>query len=128
MRFPSLFGPWKGDTSTGNEIFRRLIESALIGGSTVIDNPFPGHSEQLYIKDVTNAVVLGSDARRLKHKVFNIGSGRMNSYEEALEITRKILPKVNIELRDIESVVDIRNQPLDITLAREELGYTPKSD
>jgi len=126
LRLPGFFGPYKGKTSTGNELFKQIIEATILGQSRVINNPFKGHIEHIYIKDAASAIFLTSESKNLKNKVFNIGMGRVHTMDEVLLILKKFNPEANIKLRYIPSSIDIRNQPLDITRAKKELGYHPQ--
>lgn len=125
LRFPSLFGHWSGDTSTGNALFRNMIGAALEGKEAIIGDPFPP-AEHIYIKDAVQAIMLALHAKNLKNNVFNIGTGVLETYDHALKIIKRLIPSARIRLRPVTSAMDFRNQPLDIRLARAELGYAPQ--
>jgi nucleoside-diphosphate-sugar epimerase len=126
LRFPGLFGPYKGRTSTGNEIFRKIIEAAILGQKKIVNNPFKNLIEHVYIKDAAHAIILALKARNLKNRIFNIGMGRVHTMDEVLAIIRKLNFDADIKLRYVPSSIDVRNQPLDITLSKEQLGYFPR--
>ena len=81
--------------------------------------------------DVANGVFLAYTVRPLKHRLFNITSGRLVSARELAEAVKKIIPEAEIELGPGEMEVglgrldrhDLQKGLMDISRAKEELGY-----
>ena len=125
LRFPSLFGPWIGGTSTGNGLIRDMVSAAFLRKKITIKNPFPP-CEQLYVKDAARAILLAMHAHLTKHRIYNIGTGQLVSYDAILSALKQCLPSAAITVKKIHNVIDFRNQPLDYSLAQKELGYQPQ--
>lgn len=125
LRFPSLFGPFAGDTSTGNTLIRKMIIAALQHRQVVLDNPFPP-SEHLYVKDAAHAMLLVLHAHLAKYMIFNIGTGRLVSYAQILARVKKQIPSARIKMQRARGTVDFRNRPMDCRRAQRELGFKPQ--
>ncbi len=86
--------------------------------------------ELVYGPDAGEAVALALEASpsKLRHRVFNIGSGQFYSFKEVAEIVREFIPDARFE---VSKEFDIRNPAkgiFDPSRARDELGYSPKYD
>ena len=83
--------------------------------------------ELLYVKDAAHAIVLALFAGQLNHRVFNAGCGCIVSPREFVEIVRKYFPNVSVNIEEgYDYMVVPCGDYLDITRAKEELGYEPK--
>jgi len=78
-----------------------------------------------YIEDAARGTALLYQAKDLKHNIFNIATGVPNSVGKVAELAQKCSPfKVKVELGPGELMQ--RAEALDISRAREELGFEPK--
>jgi len=78
-----------------------------------------------YVEDVARGVVLLYKARDLKHKIFNIATGKGNSLGKVVELAQKYTHfPVKVEIGP--GKIMPRCEALDIRRAREELGYEPQ--
>jgi UDP-glucose 4-epimerase len=80
-----------------------------------------------YIEDAARGVILMLKARNVTSRSFNIATGTFNPIDEIIEMVRKHAPGDN-KIEVGPGVNLERGTPLDITLAREQLGYEPKYD
>ncbi len=80
-----------------------------------------------YVEDAARGTALLYQARKLKHHIYNIATGVPNSVGKVAELAQKYSSfKVNVELGPGELMQ--RAEALDISRAREELGYKPQYD
>jgi nucleoside-diphosphate-sugar epimerase len=78
-----------------------------------------------YVEDAARGIVLLYKARDLKHKTFNIATGAGNSVGKVAELSMRCSHfPVKVEIGPGRLLP--RSEALDITRAREELGYQPK--
>lgn len=86
-----------------------------------------------FTDDLANGIFLAYTVRPLKHRLFNITSGRLVSAKELAEAVMKLMPGSSIKLGPGEMAVGIGRPQrhyiqkglMDITRAREELGFKP---
>lgn len=87
------------------------------------DQPF----DFTHVRDTARGIVsaLLTDSKELKHNIFNISSGKTTTLGEIARIVKKYVPESDIRIGP--GKLDIqRGFPLDISRAREELGYEPE--
>lgn len=84
-----------------------------------------------FADDMANGIFLAYTVRPLKHRLFNINSGRLVSARELAEAVMKVVPGAQIKLGPGEMGVGlgrpqrhhIQKGKMDISRAEEELGY-----
>jgi UDP-glucose 4-epimerase len=113
----------------------RLAQAAVDGTPcelTHIDED-EGH-DNIYVKDCARGVTMIHTADKLKHRIYNLGMGRLTTFGEIRDAALKVSPSAKIvlgkdlgEITATKSVLDI-NACLDITRIREELGFEPEYD
>jgi UDP-glucose 4-epimerase len=81
-----------------------------------------------YVKDCARGVQLLHMAEGLKHRVYNIGGGRAVSNRELAEAVNAAVPGTNIQLEAGRDPHGQQDRYMDLTRAREELGYEPEYD
>ncbi len=78
-----------------------------------------------YVEDAARGIALLFNAENLRHKVFNIATGKAHSVGEVVELVRKhIYSPVPVHVGPGELMR--RSEALDISRAATELGYEPK--
>ena len=60
-----------------------------------------------------------------KKNLFNIGNGDLTTFDDLTDIARSLLPKLDIEIIPGEPPSS-HTQPLDISAAKEHLGWEPE--
>lgn len=103
--------------------------------ATLVENPVHGLAakvsggsqkyEPVYIRDVVKALFLACYASKLKHRVFNIGSGEMVTLQEVAEMIKGYIPDAKIEIEPGYDLGVPTQGYIDISRARDELGYQP---
>jgi nucleoside-diphosphate-sugar epimerase len=136
VRFAGVFGPWKGPVAGGpGTILKELVERPF-GEKRVVVEPdltWLGPEEFLYMKDAAASTVLAAFAPQPTTQVYNVSMGRTYEFGEVLEILQDIYPEVEFQVEEIgQGAVgqypDIPKRPLDLSRAKEELGYQPQYD
>lgn len=78
-----------------------------------------------YIEDAARGTAMLYQAKELKHSIYNIATGVPNSVGRVVELVQRYSPfQVKVELGPGEMMQ--RAEALDISRAREELGFEPK--
>ena len=78
-----------------------------------------------YVKDCARGVQLLHMAEGLKHRVYNIGGGRAVTNRELAEAVNAAVPAANIQLEPGRDPKAQQDRYMDLTRAREDLGYVP---
>jgi UDP-glucose 4-epimerase len=80
-----------------------------------------------YVKDVAWGVQLLCTTERLNHRVYNISSGVATSYREIAECVQRVVP-IDIQMSPGKGRDPRPNPYMDISRAREDLGFAPQYD
>lgn len=119
-----LYGPGKLPSS-----FVRLYQMAFgsLEGMTGLkmDRGLAQTLDFTYIEDAARGTAMLYQAESLKHNVYNIATGRPTSIGEVLDAVRKH-SRFPVEVEMGPGVLMQRAEALDITRAREELGFEPQ--
>lgn len=124
LRFPSIYGPERNSPF----FIDRFIDSVMHDKDITIYGSGDCFWDNLYIKDAVQASLKAIDYKG-KSEIFNIGSG------SGITVKKMVNKIINIfsETKDIIKVThdlgkdeDDSNLILDITKAKEELGYMPE--
>jgi UDP-glucose 4-epimerase len=110
-----------------------LVEKAVKGEKGFIKNGADQLSDKTYIDDLVCGVQLALSSKKTRHRTFNIASGQLTTLGQMVEMIGKIVPGAQIivgpGLLDNSDRVKLPQKgALDITRAREELGYKPRYD
>lgn len=131
-RATRMYGPlYRGIRNLAGHI----VEYAAKGIPVALANQDPTEAHDIiYIKDAARAIVFLLKAATLRHRIYNVGSGRLVSLSEFAEAVKKLLPEAEIHLGDgpgplvsTKTPMDIQNC-LDISRICEETGFTPELD
>lgn len=112
---------------------RPIVEHAVRGTACVFEQG-EMRRDYVYIADVVDGVLkaLDADPARLRQRIFNIGSGVITSTQELADAVRSIVPSaqtvVGGGLSELEASNFRMRGRLDVTAAREQLGYAPAYD
>lgn len=95
LRLPAVWGP-RGNPDSRFFALGRLVHAAVrgevaraIGGEAI---------DLLYVKDCARAVASVVASDRLRHTVYNIGSGRATSNVEVVEAIRRVVPTADVAI------------------------------
>jgi UDP-glucose 4-epimerase len=85
--------------------------------------------DMCYVKDGARAIALLQLAPRLRHRTYNIASGKILTNREVTAAVRRLVPEARIELReDCSPAGSGQGIRLDISRLREDTGYEPGYD
>jgi UDP-glucose 4-epimerase len=130
FRIGSIWGPLGRDASP---FFAapQLVHAAVRGTAPDLSAlRSPAHVEDgidlCYVKDCGRAIALLQAAERLRHRTYNVASGRVTTYGELIGAIKKIVPDAQVELPGSDP--GGAGQYLDITRVHEDTGYQPAYD
>jgi len=112
-----------------------MVDNAAKGKPIEFANQDPAEAHDvLYAKDAARAVMLLLKAPTLRHRIYNVGFGRLISLSEFAAAIKNSLPKTEIHLGDgpgpltsTKTPMDI-NECVDISRLTEETGFQPEYD
>jgi len=82
-------------------------------------------ADMTYVKDIAHGILAVQQADTLHHRVYNVGSGRATSNGEFVAAVNAAKPAANIAIQDGRSPSYRADARLDVSRARDELGFTP---
>jgi len=124
-RYVTAYGPWENDTHAIIALIRRAVEKQdpyVIWGSGEQDRDFT------YVDDIVDGSLLTCE-KITNAEAVNLGTSKRYKIKEVVEMIFKILgwrPKKIIF--DRTKPEGVKTRALDITKAKELIGYTPKFD
>lgn len=117
---------WAG--SGGGEKVQNLLVAGIKGGVARIPREQTMDFEYVYAKDVGRAVDIAATVAMPEQNIFNIGAGKVTTFDELTATARKLLPKLEVEIIPGKPPANAVSQPLDISRAKEQLGWAPEYD
>jgi len=123
LRFATIFMPGKHRKPN---VLAKIMENAMSGYPTVMLQGSDEKDDMTYIRDVANAVVLACFAKNLQHRLFHIGTAKGYSHADFAESIRKVYPRAVIDIGPGLRQPPGRGYVMDISRARQELGYIPR--
>ncbi len=128
VRFPFLYGPRQYVVWPLNIVLYHALEGSRLSLARGGDYPL----EYLHVRDAAEGVVLALCAEKPTHKTFNIGTGSCVRVDDVAKAVKKFFPSFECDigpgLWSSETLNSWVRGPLDISRAREELGYRPRYD
>lgn len=112
--------------STVGMVMRDLALQMIKGDPITIDAKTYGPNELVYGKDVGLALFLACQIDNPKQRIYNAGTGVVHGAEELAQVVQQVAPKVEVKVSGTSSADKSRRIPLDISVSKAELGYTPK--
>lgn len=108
-----------------------LIDAALEGRPLHLPSGADFRVDHVYVDDTVQGVLLALDEENHVHDVYNVATGGAPSLAEIVEIVRELVPGADISVgpgayRFDERIGPARKGALDVTRAREHLGYAPR--
>lgn len=120
-------GHYRGGSTVGI-VMNDLVANAARGEAVRIKESLLGTNEYVYAKDVAQAIEKACTVTAVKSRAFNVGTGVLHSAQEIVRIVCERIPGAQVELTPPETgeAVKRRQQPLDLSRIRSELGYEPE--
>ena len=129
MRISGVFGPLYYSMFSAHS---RMSHAAAKGapadfGGSLTGAPFEDdRSDYAYVLDVATGIQKLQLAPSLPHRVYNIGSGRADSYGEVAAAVKKLAPNAHIELQSGASGRGKANPVADLSRIGEDVGFAPE--
>jgi UDP-glucose 4-epimerase len=106
-----------------------MVEDAVFGLPTRLSGGGPMKRDYTYVLDCADAVMRALAAPAFERRVLNIAAGQAITAAAVAEAVRRVIPGTSIEIGDTLTKLEAKNvkmrAPLDITAAREVLGWSP---
>jgi len=118
LRYSQVYGPGEAEIKAVPVFINKIVK----GESPIIFGDGSDIRDYVYVDDVANATVLALSKKL--NGIFNIGSGKGYSIKEVLDIIIRLSGK-KVEPIYKDRIKKSFNSTLDITLAKEKLGYLP---
>jgi nucleoside-diphosphate-sugar epimerase len=132
LRFASVYGYGYAGTGSGPTVaIHDLVQAVLDGRPGSLGAGMPDVDELVYVRDLVAGIVRAVDAVALPHHTYNLGGGRLTSAADILAATRRVFPDADVSRPAGDGSGGGRariEQPMDITRARQELGYELRYD
>ncbi|MFC1863543.1 NAD-dependent epimerase/dehydratase family protein [Thermodesulfobacteriota bacterium] len=130
FRFGATYGPMKVIRHGPMLGHGQMVENAMLGKATRIPRGADHADDVVYARDVGHALALGCLSTKVTQPVFNIGTGRLTTLTEMADAVRDLFPNAAIEIGPgrAELMTGRLDCVMDISRAREELGYEPRYD
>lgn len=137
LRYSAVLGLWAGpNRSVPGRLLAQLLGQGALDGEVRIDDPlllWSGGDDFIDARDVAAANVAALDAPSLPGRVYTIGSGRLDRFEDFVAAARRVRPQlrhapVTLPATGFAGFAHVRNQPFDIGRAQRELGWAPQHD
>lgn len=128
FRFASTFGPGKVAVPGKGMLIPDAIEGAMRGESVDL----PGGDEQndwIYFGDIAVGLADAVEAPTLSYPAYHVGTGELKSMRDFAAVLREECPDATVSVADGRNPQS-KDHPmyarLDISRAREDLGYEPE--
>ena len=112
---------------------KNLVDAALEGRPLHLASGGDFRVDHTYVTDLVAAVVAALDKGGHAFDVYNVGSGTATSLSEIVDIVKELVPGADLsvgpgEYRFDDLIPVVRKGALDISRARDHLGYAPRYD
>jgi len=121
LRFSWVYGPRR----ITDCLIRELLLDALEGRQSRHAYGPNFARQYVYIEDVVDAAIAAYDSAELGARAFNITGGGRASFEDIIAAVRAAVPAADIVNEGNEGA-DLNHAPIDITAARDVLGWQPR--
>ena len=116
-------GQYVGGSTVGR-VMRDLAMSIIKNEPITIDATVYAPNEYVYAKDVALALHLACTASNPKQRIYNAGTEIVTRPEQLAQIVRELAPNSDVKVVG-SSGADGKAAPLDLSVSKAELGYTP---
>jgi UDP-glucose 4-epimerase len=132
LRFASVYGFGYPGTGSGPTVaIHDLVTAALDGRPGVLGAGMPDVDEIVYVDDLVGGILRAVETQPLPHHTYNLGGGRLTTAEDILAAVRRVVPGAKVSRPPGDGSGGGRariEQPMDISRARDELGYEVRHD
>jgi nucleoside-diphosphate-sugar epimerase len=130
LRYFNIFGPRQRADSPYSGAIARFLEAAKAGAAATVFGDGSQTRDFCPVASVVaaNLAAATKPAESVAGKVFNVGTGHSISIREMIDAVRQIYPDMPPPQHHEARVGEVPHSRADISLARQFLGYSPKSD
>jgi len=139
LRFSTIYGPGKLQrhgalAGFGQQVstYSAMVELPASGHPFVLDHGGEERDDLLYVLDAADAIAsVVSAAATLRHRAYNVSSGRAVALAEFAEVIRRVVPGAVLDVGPGLNPMDAPESAymvLDGTRIEEELGWRPHYD
>ena len=131
MRLASIYGP---RYRSRRHLPAQLVHAGVRGAGAGLEPGLPRYhagdcaTDLCYVTDCAEGIRLLHAGTTLRHRVYNIGSGRDLSNADYLAVARSLFPDLDYDVLPGRSSADWPSSVLDISRAREDFGYASRHD
>lgn len=129
MEIPSLRPGWIYGPGQFMQCYMKiLLRNAIDGVPTILQEGIDHEFQYVHVRDVAQACILACTHDHLETYVYSITDGTKTSYLELINLVKELYPKAEISVgKGTFSVLD-NYALIDISRAKNELGYKPSCD
>lgn len=122
VRPSAVYGP----TDQHRRVVQKFCENALAGEPVLVSNCNDHIMDFTYIEDIADGFYLATTHDQAEGETFNITYGQARRLSDLVEVLRHYVPNIQKSSEDIDDSDRPTRGSLDISRARELLGYDPK--
>jgi len=127
LRIFNAFGPGQQFPVAHAPIVPCFLNAVFTGGSIVIYGDGEQSRDFIYVDDVVSALVNAASASNINRKVINIGSGNETTVADMASMIEQVSGQKAARVWNREKTGGVRRLVADIAMAREYLGFQPKT-
>jgi UDP-glucose 4-epimerase len=128
LRYFNVFGPRQDPLSPYACAIPAFLTAILAGRAPVVYGDGTQSRDFTYVDNVVDANVLAMSADGVAGKAYNVGCGRQTSLNQLLHELRELTGREVEPAYQPARLGQVEHSLADISLAAEELGYTPSVD
>lgn len=128
LRIFNAYGPGQQVPTSHPPVIPQFVKQALGGGSLVVFGDGSQTRDFVYIDDVVEAMVAAATASEVDRTIINVGRGQEISIKELVNKVRQTTKRKVHPLYSAAESGGVSRLVADISLARQKLGFNPKTD
>lgn len=131
LRISNPYGPFQAGEGRTYGIANSFIQAAVSGRPITLFGDGSQRRDYLYIDDLVEALLRAAAVEESRGKIYNIGDGKGTSLLELAELAMVAAGKgeiVRVPWPEEYRAIETGDYLSDITLARQELGWSPVTD
>jgi nucleoside-diphosphate-sugar epimerase len=100
----------------------------MSGESVIVKDPVRTVADFSAVEDVVEGLELAGSLPAAAGEIFNISRGRGRTLMELVRIAQRLAPDINVIFEPADDPTRPKRGALDVSKARERLGFIPKVD
>jgi UDP-glucose 4-epimerase len=128
LRYFNVFGPRQSPDSPYAAVIPLFLRAMREGRSPPVHGDGQQSRDFTFVEDAVRANLLAADAAGVSGRVYNVACGRRTSLLELVALINGMLGTAILPSYRDPRPGDVRHSQADISRARAELGYQPRTD